>query len=197
MNGEIREQDQSERVKNEVVALLAQYNIPTEKWGTGSAKTLDHLVKEVVDGETVLEVDESGELVRKISVAFVDVYYDDATTGKKLILVEEKQVFKDGRERRREPKASLAEKIKPGETPDQDAVRRAIQEELGISGPIPAAEKRREENTKETGSYPGLKMDAMEYYFDVELNSEQYNPEGYVEHQEDKDTYFKWVKLEE
>ena len=182
-------------IKCDVVALLVRHSIPFEQWGTVFAKTLDHLVREVAESETLLEVNGSGKLVRKVRIAYVDIYCI-APDGKRLKLVEEKQIFKDGRERRRILDGSIAEKLKATETPNHDMVQRAISEELGIEMDVPVQTRGSRETMEDSPSYPGLAMQASHYYFDVELPGEHYKPEGYIEHQKDKDTYFVWKEIE-
>lgn len=184
-----------EDIKQGVVTLLAKYNIPFEQWGTGSAKTLDHLVKEVSEGETLLEVDESGTLVRKVRITYVDIFHT-TPNGKRFKLVEDKQIFKDGRERKRTLDGSIAEKLKATETPNEDMVHRAISEELGIETTVPVQTRGSRDTIEDSPSYPGLTMKATNYYFETELSDDQYKHEGYIEHQKDKDTYFVWDEIE-
>lgn len=189
-SSEIKE---SEAIKQNVVTLLTKYSIPFEKWGQGSAKTLQHLIKEVLAGETVLEESPEG-LARKLSITYIDIFFTDAA-GKTWKLVEEKQIFKDGRERRRNLDGSIAEKLKAGEMPDQKMVDRAIQEELAIEGGVPTHPNGSREITEDSPSYPGLTMKATNYYFEGSLNQTQFRPEGYIEHQTDKDNYFVWKEI--
>lgn len=190
------DQAKFEEAKQAVTALLAKYSIPFETWGTGSAKTLKHLIKEVMEGETVL-AEEDGILIRKLSVTDINIFYTDPA-GKKWRLLEEKQIFKDGRERRRpQLEGSMAEKLKAGEIPDQELVNRAIKEELGIESAVPATATGTRKSKQDSPSYPGLTMEATRYYFDAHLTDEQYKPEGYVERQEDKDNYFVWKEYVE
>ncbi len=179
-------------IRRDVMALLVLHTIPFEQWGTGSAKTLDHLLREIAEGETLLEVNESGMLVRKVRITYVDIYCI-APDGKRLKLVEEKQIFKDGRERRRILDGSIAEKLKATEAPNHDMVQRAISEELGIEVDVPVQTRGSRETMEDSPSYPGLAMQASNYHFDIELPGEHYKPEGYIEHQKDKDTYFVWI----
>ncbi len=183
-----------ESKKQEVILLLKKHNIPFERWGTGTAKTLNHLVEEIMEGETLLEENESGELVRTVSIIYINVYYSDTKTGGRKKLVEDRQVFADGRERKRTYLAgSVAEKLKANEAPSADTVKRAIQEELDIAYSGSVTETGQTEETQDSPSYPGLKMKAKNYFFEIELSDEAYRPEGYVEHQKDKDTHFKWI----
>ena len=107
-------QQRFETVKIRVVALLNAHRIPYGNWGKGSAKTLDHLVKEVLAGESVLEAGAG-----KLSIAYIAVFHTDAH-GTKFLLTEEKQIFKDGRERRRILEGSVAEKLLASERPGQE-----------------------------------------------------------------------------
>jgi hypothetical protein len=113
---------------------LESFGIDTTTWGTGEAKTIEHLYKEIKNGETILVVNDAGELLRKVIVGGTDVYYT-SPEGKRYHLKEEKQVFKDGRERRRNLETSVGGKIKPNEDP-KDATMREIKEELGIVSEI-------------------------------------------------------------
>ncbi len=189
---ELNSGQEFESVKNETIALLKQCGVPYENWGKGTSKTLEHLIREIIAGETILEVEGSG-LVRKVSITFIDIFYID-NSGKRFLLTEEKQVFKDGRERKRDFEGSIAEKLKANEIPGQDAVQRAVEEELGIKDISPAQPKDTRETLEDSSSYPGLKMKAKKYHFEVGLSAEQYKPEGYIEHQSDKDTYFGWIE---
>lgn len=182
-----------EDIKRQVIGLLVKYNIPYELWGKGTAKTLDHLVREVADGETKLVV-EAGELVRTLTIVYIDVYHMDVG-GETWKLVEERQVFRDGRERRRALEGSIAEKLKAAETPDQEMVHRALREELGIEGVAIARTGGAREHTQDSPSFPGLTMRAVHYYFVTKLDDAQFNPFGYVERQADKDTWFQWKKI--
>jgi hypothetical protein len=104
----------------EAEQLLRRYNMPLDQWGKGEAKTLDNLLEEIENGEAVLIEDEAGELVREISVVWMTVFYSDES-GNRYRLIEEKQVFDDGRERTRDLSISVGEKMKPGEGPLETA----------------------------------------------------------------------------
>ena len=168
--------------------LLNRYNIPFQTWGTGSAKTLNHLLKEIEEGETTLK-EEGGELIRETSILYITV---KNTLGD--LLKEDRQVFRDGRVRRREhpQSASLGEKLKAGEVPSDESIARALKEELGITRfdvhqrTLPLV------SVRDSPSYPGLKARFTEHHCEVEIQSEDYRAEGYLEIQHDKTTYFVW-----
>lgn len=177
---------------NELIAKLRQYHIPVDEWGVGQAKTPQHLLNEINDKECSIE-DENGKLVRYIEFVGVKVYYIDENENL-YYLKEFEQIFRDGRVRRRTMKSSVSEKMKSGEDPLESAIR-GISEELGID-----VEKSQLKDGKEISfngdsvSYPGLQTKYKGYQFTIYLTKEQYNPDGYVEEQEDKSTYFKWIK---
>lgn len=177
-------------VQNDVVALLRKHGVSTETWGTGSAKTLGHLVSEVIEGETTLVEDEAGNLVRVVSILYVNVLF--AAPNRTLRLREDRQVFADGRERRRTLEGSLAEKLKAGEEADDRAVSRALQEELGTSRVLKIADCGITLVEQDSPSFPGLRMRATHRHFDAMLHDASYRAEGYVERQHDKSTYFVW-----
>lgn len=172
---------------------LQNAGIDVSQWGIGKAKTLQHFLKEIEDGETILIKNIDGKLLRKVIVGNANIYYT-SPEGKKFILKEEKQIFKDGRERIRNLDESIAEKIKATENPE-DAMVRGIQEELGIESEI----NLKKDNTKEellmSPSYPGLQSQYIFHKFETILNDQQFKPEGYIEEQLDKSTYFIWEEI--
>jgi hypothetical protein len=173
------------KTKEELGKYLSSHNIPVDTWGKGSAKTLDHLLKEINGGETVL-IERDGKVLRKVSVASITVTYQDK------VLYEDRQEFNDRRVRSRpQLKGSVSEKFLPSEKPEAVA-KRALQEELGITGDVKLVKGKEEEDVEESHSYPGLVMIMHTYRFSAELNDKQYSPNGYVEVQKDKKTYFAW-----
>ena len=172
---------------------LEDAGINTAKWGTGQAKTLTHLQKEIEDSETVLTTTETGGLLRKVVVGGADVYYK-SSDGKKYRLKEEKQVFKDGRERRRDLGQAISEKVKLNEN-IEDAMVRGIREELGISGEIVLTKIGTDKQEVVSQSYPGLQSKYIRHKFQVILSDEQFNSDGYIEEQSDLSTYFVWREV--
>jgi hypothetical protein len=171
--------------------VLPAAGIPIEAWGKGTAKTVEHLAREIEEGETWLERTPDGDLLRHVTVASAIVRHvaDDGATYR---LREEKQVFSDGRERVR-PGQSISEKMKPNEPPDV-AIRRAAKEELGVSGDVRATFVGTRDETGFPHSYPGLTSRTIWHDFEVTLDASQFRPEGYIERQKDKTTYFVWDK---
>ena len=164
--------------------------IDTSKWGIGDTKTLAHLLKEIQEGESILHESENGELVREMHAVTAEIFYI-SPEGQTMMLKEEKQVFKDGRERRRLHSGSVSGRMKIGENPAKTMLRE-IKEELGIDGNLELAEVAVEESAEDSPSFPGLKMHKTLYKFRATLRPEQFKSECYVERQEDKDTYFVW-----
>ena len=176
-----------------VLKLLRKHRIPLATWGTGKAKTFEHLLREITSGEAELIETKQG-LTRRARGAIVAVYFNH--NGSRFFLAEDRQEFKDGRVRTRDLDTSVGEKLAPSEEPVMGA-RRALTEELGfptknvelltlvpeetrIKGPVPS------------DSYPGLLTVYVMHPFTVTIPSFLYKPEGYVEHQEDKTSYFVW-----
>jgi len=166
-------------------SYLIGYGISVNEWGKGYAKTIEHLAKEIESNECSL-VDKNGVLVRGIEFVMCEIFY------KGLKLKEEKQIFKDGRERTRVKESSMSEKMEIGEDP-LDSLIRGIGEELGVvvreDQLIPDGSINRE---SESVSFPGLTTRYLGHKYSCTFNESQYNPEGYVEHQKDKSTYFIW-----
>jgi hypothetical protein len=183
--------------KSKIIRLLLDCGIDISAWGIGDAKTVDQLVKEIISYESSLDRTETGELVRSVEVAQGIITYIDEN-GDKLQLVEEKQVFNDGRVRVRDHLSdiSVSEKMKPREDP-LDALLRGMMEELEIEEGMKIAENPEVDFKDEDSlSYPGLRSQYRIYTFAVELDPSAYIPEGYAEWQEDKTNYFVWKKVD-
>ena len=172
---------------------LADAGIDVSQWGKGAAKTFEHLQKEIDSGEMVLVKDENGELLRRLVVGKADILYT-SPEGKKYRLVEEKQVFKDGRERRRDLGEAISEKMKPDENPTE-ATARGVQEELGIEGDLDMKELAVNEERLVSPSYPGLTSQYILHRYEATLKDEQFKQDGYIEEQPDKSTYFVWKEV--
>jgi len=172
--------------------LLKKYDIPIDKYGTGSYKTLNHLYNEISDGETIL-VEENGELVRKVQFVGARIIYKNGNQWYRLF--EAKQVFKDGRVRKRDHMPySAAEKFKAGEDP-KEVVIRGMKEEIGVDISIGQFIFYNRIENDNSDDYPGIKSFNIGYEFLVVLTDDQYNPDGYIERQSDKDVYFEWRKV--
>jgi hypothetical protein len=166
-------------------SYLMNYGIPVDEWGKGYAKTIGHLEKEIESEECSL-VEDNGTLIREIEFVMCEIFYND------LKLKEEKQIFKDGRERTRVKESSMSEKMKIGEDPLNSLIR-GIEEELGVNvreDQLISQGVIRRESVSE--SFPGLTTRYLGHKFSCVFDDSQYNPEGYVEHQKDKSTYFIW-----
>src|SRR3989344_3381838 len=157
--------------KKHLVALLKISNVSLGDWGTGAAKTVDHLLKEINDGESTL-IKKGNFLLRSVIGSSVRIFYKQKSSAL-LFLKEDKQIFKDGREKRRE----LAEEL--GVTEKLPLVPRPNI----IKGPIPSI------------SFPGLYTLYSIYAFEVFLPEKWYKPEGYAEKQADKTNYFIWEEI--
>ena len=178
--------------RDELVRILTSANLPLDKWGTGKAKTLEHLLQEINSGEIQLISTEKG-LLRVVSVAMVDVFYQDGS-GRSMRLQEDRQVFAGSRERRRNLDSSLAEKILPGENSEM-AARRAVAEELQIRDDFGLVPNRNfVKGPTESESYPGLQTRYDMFCFFLHIPTRHFKPEGYVEIMPDKTTYFVWQK---
>eukprot|EP00440_Ansanella_granifera_P002919 gb/GFBE01003187.1/.p1 GENE.gb/GFBE01003187.1/~~gb/GFBE01003187.1/.p1 ORF type:complete len:259 (+),score=29.37 gb/GFBE01003187.1/:1-777(+) len=105
--------------------LLERYEVDTSLWGTGKAKPLVSLLRELREGSCCLRYDRTTrELCRCVEPVFVQLTY----CGK--VLVERAQVLPNGN--RREANAVLAEKREPCDTNTLDAAIRGIREELHV-----------------------------------------------------------------
>ena len=170
-------------------AKLEKYGIPVNTWGQGATKTLQQLEKEIANGESEI-VEENGTITRRVSVLTIDVFYVDES-GKTMKLKEQKQVFKSGDIRERQLSTSMAEKLKSGEQPNEAAVKRAIAEELGITGKVTISAGQPSTADTSSPSYPGLPSQMQLHQFSATITGADYKA-GYVEVQKDKSSYFVW-----
>lgn len=180
-----------------IIRLLKKYNIDISGWGSGSTKTVEKLVDEALSGESqLLETKEDG-LLRVVEVANGIITFTDSS-GVVYKLTEDRQEFRDGRVRRREglKETSIAEKIVPGEDPKK-AVLRGVYEELGIKGGVSVVYgPDLEEKKTNSLSFSGLKTCYKVYKYQLTISAESFSPSGYHEHQEDKNTYFVWERVD-
>jgi len=176
---------------------LIDARLPLLKYGQGPAKTVHHLLKEVQEGESSISFDAKGNLHREVHVLWVDVFCS-LSNGDLYRLTEDRQVFKDGRAdnvKRRTLSTSLGEKLKPGEDPEE-AVERAIAEELGIENGLQEVHYLETEDTEHTpDTYPGLKSFYHNFKYAAVISESAFNPEGYIEDQPDKTNYYVWEKI--
>lgn len=179
--------------REELVQILERANVPLDSFGKGPAKTVDHLLKEIREGETVLRTWPSGEILRELKVLWVDVVCEHAN-GDVYFLREDRQEFKDGRKdniKRRTLEASLGEKLKPDEKPDE-AVVRALQEEIGVSDVDGVFQTGQSEKSLTPDTYPGVPSSYVFCKYAVMINESAFVPEGYIEDQPDKTNYYVW-----
>lgn len=173
-------------------AWLRLRGIPVESFGSGEAKTIDHLLGELRAGESQLAL-EGGTLVRRIEGASV-IVLADAPEGRRMVLTEDHQQFSDGRVRRRRLGNSIGEKLVPGEVPEQ-AARRALSEELGLPGTGRLSARGLERGRVVSTSYPGLCSENRAHRFIYELGPGEWRAGGYTERQSDKTTVFCWEEV--
>ena len=178
---------------DDLSSILNSSRIPLEDFGIKNAKTLEHLLKEIRSKETVLATDSAKRIVRILSVLCLDVLCE-VERGEILILSEDRQVFRDGRIRWRNLGTSISEKLEWDEDP-RAGIARSIKEELGINS-IQAAYmigSKIDESMSE--SFPGLMSRKKLIRGVVVIDPSDFDPQGYVEIQEDKINYFAWNRL--
>lgn len=169
------------------VTLLA-HGVDPSTWGTQGYKTLGHLNSELATGEARL-ISEKGRLIRFTRILGIDVCCN--TPDGIRILQETHQDFKDGRTRSRALPTSLGEKLMPDED-EATGVERAVAEELGINKVMTINKVGDETRERPSPSYPGILTRSVIHTYVALIDPSEYNPAGYVEHQSDKSTYFKW-----
>jgi hypothetical protein len=169
--------------------LLSHFHINSDTW----IKSISALLKEIKNGECILGI-EDGKLHCRVNGVVVKCFYTN-DQQERFQLFEEKQVFKNGQIRKRGHRF-VAEKLKSNESPEQGALR-GLAEELQISGPdvhvVPLFEENRCD-TRESLDYIGIQTTYNSYVFSCEISDSHYK-DCYVEDQEDKQTFFSWIKI--
>ncbi len=177
---------------------LMRANVPLCEWGQGQCKTMLHLIEEINAGESVmrLQMSPSGilRMYRYTRVILLKIFYHDPASLRKFRLVQKESGTAGNEYWEREHDASVSEKLKRNEAPDEKAVNRAIFEELNINDAkhyiIAEAKLLIEWKTK---SYRGIITQSEVFPYTVLLTPEQYKAEGYIETQPDGTvTHFIW-----
>ncbi len=177
----------------ELLDILVEGRIPVGRFGVDKAKSFEQLLKEVHEGESTLSIDGYKNLYRHVEVIAADVMYEHPD-GRRLILREEAQILKDGRMFQRTIDSSIAEKLKKDE-PIEAALTRALAEELGVTSFDRAYHRDIDQQQSLSPTYPGIISTYTKHRFVVMLSDAGYSPNGYMEQQDDKDTYFQWREL--
>jgi len=173
---------------------LRETGVPLEVWGKGKAKILSYLTGEISRGSAVMYFDDEREIwIRKLKAVEVEVFFE-SPDGISYFLREDRQIFKDGRERRR-GFTWVAEKVE-GEEDFLSAAVRGVEQELSLVSPFASEPKhlKSKEFERESDSYPGLITEYSIGCFEVYITPEQFNSGGYVEEQEKLTTFFVWEK---
>ena len=189
----------------ELQEILEKNGVDLSLYGKGQAKSLDKLLHEINDpeeGVELCELQNTGEieeygarLLRRAKVFNIHVHYDNVESF--LRLREALQIFNDGRFRARlERIAAISEKRHHGEG-FLDGVLRSLSEELGLENVSVSKIVRMEGITSLnfSQSYPGILTEYKIYQAEYQMEDNFYKPEGYVEVQPDKKTYFVWEKV--
>ncbi len=138
------------------------------------------------------------EIVRETKAVEIHIRYT-SPSGEIYLLSEEKQTFRDGRERRRNYPWSVSGKIKAHETSEQ-AFKRELDEELpSIRGNFKSMVEHPEPKIviRKSNSYPGLISHFTVFVFEVELTNEQFQTSGYISVEPELTNHFVWKKINE
>lgn len=172
--------------KRSLKKRLLSLGVPLELWEKDGAKGLDDLFAELNKRECTLE-----GIERTFRTIIIDVLHGNER------LVELKQVFNDGRIRKRAlPLGTLSEKLAAGER-IESGIRRVF-EELGIKKLGRDFKLQPLKNKTLVGpstSYPGLLSINSVIRFRVRLPDRAYKPEGYTEVQRKKKSIFIWRRI--
>ncbi len=179
----------------ELRTLLEQYGVDLGKWDAFSVELDKNLYNMLVSKEAGL-IDLGGKLFLTMRVACVNVWYE--SEGSKFVLYEEKIVMQgEGGGKRvldRKKGWGITEKVKFGEDPVEAAVR-GVGEEIGVKVlPKQLTNYRCEEKELETRAFPTLYASYKFHIYDLVLSGKEVHPNGYIEVDGNKTSYFKWRK---
>ena len=169
--------------------FLNSYNVSIADWGKNEAKELVDLLDELKGGDCYLAEKSDGSLIRVVRVAKIDILAPG------LMLIEDRQVFNDGRKRSRNLGTSVCEKIMSSETPEQGADR-GLREEVKLTGvEITPKEKFKVEEKRESPSYPNLESVYFFFHFETRIDENQMKSVRLEENDGRKTTYFRWKNV--
>ncbi|MBA3603293.1 MAG: hypothetical protein H0W50_06565 [Parachlamydiaceae bacterium] len=170
--------------------LLSYFQIKYDNW----IKSVSDLFNEIKKGDCRLSI-ENGILHRHVEGVAIKCFYINSQ-GERFQLFEEKQVFKNGRVREG-GHPFVAEKLQFNESPEQGALR-GLAEELQISGPdvhVISLPKENKCDTIDCPTYKGIQSTYNTAVFYCEIPDSHYRS-FYIEEQEDKQTFFSWIKID-
>lgn len=177
-------------------AFLKKNGVSTKKWGKDNfSKTLNHLRREIRRNECILET-MNGKVFRISRTVKISLHHK--INGEDCILVEDRQVFKNGTIRHRlipDNYTLPAEKLFLHENP-RSGLHRLLEEELGItklSSLIDLKRINKEVQIGKSKTYPGLISKRTMYHYKARLPGDLYKDE-YQEKQDDYITHFKWER---
>lgn len=151
-----------------LASLLGLYSVDTSGWGKGSSKTISQLLNEV-------EMEE--KLIRVVNAVFIYIQNNGMTLKEDIQTYHATPTREEYSRRRR---SVLAEK-RGKEEELKDAVKRALEEELGIEYDGTNYEVTEEVEQKFSQSYPNLQC--VFYKWNVYITLEELNydiPDGYT-----------------
>lgn len=183
----------SEITLDQLLNRLSDGKVPIGEYGKGNAKTINHLLAEVNEGEAVVTIDSHGAVYRELNVLCVDVLCE-LSNGNVYHLREDRQEFKDGRTKKRQIDSSIGEKLKPSESAE-DAVQRALSEELGVNEYQSLYSAGYSERTFIPDAFPGIESTYKMHRYVSFIPETGFIPEGYVEYQADKTNYYVWERI--
>jgi len=142
-----------------IQTMLAEHGIQTDKFGVGSAKTLDEFIKEVQKGEALMMLDAAKKkcLVRVVEVVLLRLAYGSGKDQRYLVKIGE--VMPDGRSRESSVNQLPGTKKMPHESARQ-TISRVLKERLDLDSTAVKfdwAKTEVWEDSEESPSYPGVR----------------------------------------
>lgn len=113
-----------DKTEEDLTIWLHEHGVDTSEWGTGTRKTVLKLLEELENKECNL-IYENQKAIRCIQVAKVLIKRNNSSQ----ILIEEKEIKPDGKEKKRN--SPMSEKMKAGESPIDVGIR-GVKEEVGL-----------------------------------------------------------------
>ncbi len=152
------------------------------------------LSQEIETGRVVLVRDNQGQLVRQMNWVQADVLYR-SPQGELFQLVVQRQVFKDGYERLPDSQLAISKRLEPFEI-GSECVMRQVRFGLNILGPVRVRSLGLQDEVRPSDEYSGLPGLYTTYNYVVTLDDRQFKMEGYVESQDDVETFYVWQSVQ-
>lgn len=189
--------DEAIMSRQEILKMLNKHQVPWDTWGKAGNRTLEDLFNYHEKDRLYFRNGSSEQCTIDVHAAIVVVTHKGDDGWRELY--EDRQVFSDGSEIRRDSFNGIAETAKRSEATMNDTAKRCLLEELNFNDPLlyELSDCIRIEHRKPMKSekWPGIIAVYHRYLFDCIISDRLFRSDGYIEKERERTVYFKWKKL--